>query len=154
MSKHLVIALGIHDEARARLDPITENPRKYSASEHQAARRAMETAYVSLAIAARSTADRLHRLAVEATRTDSTSSKVRAARDQLVSLCLSLGSTTPEVPAWPVGATVFLTGPRRPSLPLGPYTVIESQHAHLTRITNGHVETSVPHASLSLDGDT
>lgn len=33
----------------------------------------------------------LHRLAVEATRTDTTGTEMRQARDQLVSLCLSLG---------------------------------------------------------------
>lgn len=59
-----------------------------------------------------------------------------------------------EVPAWPVGATVFYIGPRRPSLPSGtPFTVIESQHAHLTRITTGRMETSVPHDQLSLEAE-
>ena len=47
----------------------------------------------ALALPAQAAADaaELHRLAVEASRTDSTSSAVRHARDELVRVCLSLG---------------------------------------------------------------
>lgn len=48
-------------------------------------------AALALPVQAAADAAELHRLAVEASRTDSTSSAVRHARDELVRVCLSLG---------------------------------------------------------------
>ena len=61
---------------------------------------------------------------------------------------LAAPQPTPEREALAVGTAVLYTGPRTDISHTATYTVIASSHAHLTRITNGRMETSVPHACV------
>lgn len=66
----------------------------------------------------------------------------------LYTALLAAHAEAPEREAWPLGAQVLYTGPRPELSRTAPWTVIESQHAHLTRITRDGIGTSVPHDCL------